>query len=72
MSMSGDIHVQIDRKCVHTIKDFEGTLVLEGSVGEIDKKAHPELSHLTDGFGYYVEREFPIIRLVQPSSSFWK
>lgn len=28
--------------------------------GEIDKKRDPELTHLTDGIGYYVARRFPV------------
>lgn len=72
MSMAGDIHVQIDPKCKETIKDFEGVKILEGSVGEIDKKSDPELSHLTDGFGYYIEREYPIIRIETLDTNFWK
>jgi hypothetical protein len=72
MSMVGDIKIQVDRTCINTIKDFEGTKILEGSVGEIDKKSDPMLSHLSDGFGYYIEREFPVIKLQTTKSSFWK
>ena len=73
MSMTGDIKYQVDPTCKHTIKDFEGVKILEGSVGEIDKKADPMLSHLTDGIGYYIEREFPVVKMVQSTgSNFWK
>lgn len=72
MSMTGDIHTQVDATCINMIKDFEGVKILEGSIGEIDKKDDPTLTHLTDGFGYYVEREFPIIKLESPKGSFWK
>jgi len=72
MSMTGNIHYQVDKSCVNTIKDFEGVKILEGSVGEIDKKSDPMLSHLTDGIGYYIEREFPIIKLQPQTSKFWK
>ena len=43
------------------VKDFEGVKLLEGGSGEIDKKADPMLTHLTDGIGYYIAKEFPII-----------
>lgn len=43
-----------------TVVDLEGVRLLEGGSGEIDKKRDPELSHLTDGIGYYVVRRYPI------------
>jgi len=47
----------------HTVKDFEGVRLLEGGSGEIDKKHEDQkmLTHLTDAFGYYVAKEFPVI-----------
>lgn len=72
MSMVGDIKTQIDSTCINTIKDFEGVKILEGSVGEIDKKSDSMLSHLTDGFGYYVQREYPVIKLAPMKTEFWK
>jgi hypothetical protein len=59
-TMSGDLHLKVDPRAVNTIKDFEGVRALEGSAGEIDKKADKNLSHLTDALGYYVERKFPV------------
>ena len=47
-------------KCPHTVRDFEGVILLEGGSGEIDKKSTPLLTHLTDAIGYYAEREFPL------------
>lgn len=47
-------------KAPRTVEDFEGVRILSGSAGEIDKKSTPELTHLTDGLGYYVEKEFPV------------
>lgn len=56
-----EVHFMIDpRRCPQTIKDFEGTILLAGGSGEIDKKADPMRSHLSDSVGYYVTREFPI------------
>lgn len=57
----GEIHLMIDP--VHapkTVEDFDGVQLLKGGSGEIDKKATPELSHLSDGVGYYIVDKFPI------------
>jgi hypothetical protein len=59
-SVAGDVKVVINPSCKHVIKDFEGVIVLEGGDGEIDKDATPELTHLTDAFGYYVHKKYPI------------
>ena len=59
----GDIHIQVDgEKAPMVVKDFEGTRIIEGSAGEIDKKSTPMLTHLTDGIGYYVSYEYPVIQ----------
>jgi hypothetical protein len=61
-SMSGDIKLMVDPvKAPHVVKDFEGVTLLEGGSGEIDKKADSDLTHLTDGIGYYVHQEYPVI-----------
>lgn len=59
-SASGDIRLMVDYKAINVQKDFEGSSLLQGGSGEIDKKATPELTHLTDAIGYYIEREFPV------------
>jgi len=41
-------------------KDFEGVRLLAGGSGEIDKKHDPKLTHLSDGLGYYIAKEFPV------------
>ena len=43
------------------MRDLEGVSVLEGSSGEIDKKADPNLTHISDALGYYIERRFPVV-----------
>lgn len=45
----------------HMVKDLEGVRLLAGGAGEIDKKADPGLSHLSDALGYYVARRFPLV-----------
>jgi hypothetical protein len=42
------------------MNDLDGVRLLKGGAGEIDKKADPKLSHLSDGLGYLIHREFPL------------
>ena len=59
---TGDVRLMVDpAKAPHVQKDFEGVRLLMGGAGEIDKKADPGLSHLSDAIGYYVAREFPLV-----------
>lgn len=59
-STSGDIRMMVDsKKAPHVVRDFEGVQLLKGGSGEIDKKATPELTHISDGIGYMVEYCFP-------------
>jgi len=44
----------------HVVKDLEGVPTVDGGSGEIDKKKHPRLTHISDALGYYVEYRFPI------------
>jgi hypothetical protein len=54
-SADGTVRFAVDpRKAPHVVKDFEGVTLLEGGSGEIDKKATPELTHLSDAIGYYI------------------
>lgn len=58
-------HFQIDpMTCPHTVKDFEGVMVLKGTAGIPDKrKCEKEgIGHHTDGIGYYIHRKFPLRR----------
>ncbi len=60
-SMEGNIRLYVDSsKAPHVIKDFEGVQCIPGGSGEIDKKKDPKLTHLTDGIGYYISKEFPV------------
>lgn len=42
------------------IECLEGVVLLEGGSGEIDKRATPHLTHMSDAVGYYVEYRFPV------------
>ena len=39
--------------------DLEGVRLLAGGSGELDKKADPKLSHISDALGYYIQKQFP-------------
>ena len=56
-----EVRLMVDpQRAPHVVQDFEGVRTLKGGSGELDKKADPNLTHLSDGIGYYVEREFPL------------
>lgn len=61
-SAAGEVKMVIDKRCKWLIKDFEGTRILDGSAGEIDKKYDSTLTHMTDGVGYYIHKEFPVFK----------
>jgi len=67
-SGSDRIHLMIDPIAApNIVRDFEGVRLLSGGSGEIDKKIDPKLTHLSDGLGYYIAKEFPV-RKVQTIS----
>jgi len=67
-SGNGRIHLMVDPVVAPMlVKDFEGVRLLEGGSGELDKKHDPKLTHLSDGLGYYISKEFPV-RKVQTIS----
>jgi hypothetical protein len=56
-----------------SVKDFEGVTLIEGGSGEIDKKTNPDLSHLTDAYGYRAWYEYPVKKQYMESGErFWK
>jgi hypothetical protein len=58
---AGEIRCMVDRGgAPHVVTDLEGVTTLAGGSGELDKKANPMLTHISDALGYYVAREFPI------------
>jgi hypothetical protein len=61
MSAAGEMRLMVDpQKASNVIRDLEGVRLLKGGSGEIDKRADPALSHISDALGYYVAKEFPI------------
>lgn len=50
--------------CPHSVLDYEGVMLLEGGCGELLKRGKnydPDSTHLTDGHGYYVAQEHPVV-----------
>ena len=60
LSAAGIIRMMVDPvSAPKMVKDLEGVRVIEGGSGEINKQSDPDLTHLSDALGYYVEYEFP-------------
>lgn len=60
-SSDGTIRLMVDpAHAPRLVRDLEGVRTVKGGSGEIDKKADPKLTHISDGVGYYVVHEFPI------------
>lgn len=60
-SATGEIRLMADpARAEHVIRDLEGVVLLKGGSGELDKKATPALTHISDALGYYIEREYPV------------
>jgi hypothetical protein len=58
----GAIRLMVDPvRAPHVVKDLEGTRLLKGGSGEIDKKADAMLTHASDALGYMVAAEFPVV-----------
>lgn len=57
----GTIRLMVDpARAPHVVKDLEGVRLLSGGSGEIDKRADPALSHISDALGYMVAAVFPV------------
>ena len=72
--MDGTVRMMVDAaRAPHVVRDFEGVTLVEGGSGEIDKKSNLELTHLTDGVGYYIWTEYPLTRVWEPlTERHWK
>jgi len=44
--------------------DFDGVTCTKDGSGDIDKKADPQLTHLSDGIGYYITKKYPLVKHV--------
>lgn len=58
-AVDGTIRTRIDPKAKHLIRDLEGVQYKKGSC-DIDKAGAPDLSHISDAFGYYCHRRHPM------------
>ncbi len=71
-NMYNETYLCVDGSCTNVIKDFEGTRVIEGGTGEIDKRRDIMLTHITDAIGYYVHYEYPIVKYEASGQRYWK
>ena len=62
-SMAGLHRLAIDPACAGTIADLEQVIYADN--GELDKKTNPMLTHHSDGLGYWLARDFPIVSQVR-------
>lgn len=56
-SMAGLHRLEVDPSCLGLVADLEQVIYAEN--GELDKKTNPMLTHLSDGLGYWLVRDFP-------------
>jgi hypothetical protein len=67
MSYDQMVHMLVDEKrCPHLIDDLESVGLKDDGSGKLDKEPGDPLTHISDGVGYYVVREYPI---AEPSLS---
>jgi len=56
-TVTGRHRLEVDPACHGLIADLEQVIYAEN--GELDKKSNPMLTHLSDGLGYWLVRDFP-------------
>jgi hypothetical protein len=62
-TMAGTHRLEIDPCNVGLIADLEQ--VIFGENGELDKKSNPMLTHHSDGLGYWLVRDFPVVSTIR-------
>lgn len=60
VTADGRHHLVIDRSCVHLVADLER--VIYAANGDVDQRSDPNLTHISDAFGYWVHREWPAVK----------
>lgn len=61
-TMDGRSHFRVDPSCKRLIADFEQVIFAEN--GELDQKTNKELTHISDAAGYWIVRDFPVVKPV--------
>lgn len=59
-TMDGAHHFRLDPSCKHLQADLEQVVFAPN--GELDKKSNELLTHISDALGYWVVRDFPLVR----------
>jgi hypothetical protein len=66
---TGESHLMVDPSCTGLIADLEQVTFAEN--GEIDKRSNPALTHLSDAFGYWIVRDFPVVTRGPVAAAAW-
>jgi hypothetical protein len=66
---TGQTHLTIDPACTGLIADLEQVTFADN--GEIDKRSNPALTHLSDAFGYWVVRDWPVVTRGPVAAAAW-
>jgi len=59
-AVDGTIRTRIDPRCKRLVRDMEGVQYKKGS-SDLDKAGAPDLSHISDAFGYMIHRRHPLV-----------
>lgn len=59
-TMDGRHHFRVDPSCKRLIGDFEQVVFAEN--GDLDQKTNKDLTHISDACGYWIVREFPVVK----------
>ena len=57
----------VDPSCARTVADLEQVRFADN--GEIDKKDNPALTHVSDALGYWIVKDWPVVRPRVPAAS---
>jgi hypothetical protein len=66
---TGERFLTVDPSCVGLVADLEQVTFADN--GEIDKKSNAALTHLSDAFGYWMVREFPVVNRGPVAAAVW-
>jgi hypothetical protein len=61
-TMDGQSHMRVDPSCKRLIGDFEQVVFAEN--GDLDQKTNPDLTHISDACGYWIVKDFPVVKKV--------
>jgi hypothetical protein len=60
VTSDGQIHLRVDPSCKHLIADLEQVIFTDD--GQLDKDTNPDLTHISDALGYWINKDFPVVK----------